>query len=110
MHSWFAQSGSRPCPWSASRRAALERRSLEGRIYAVPPCRGNAVQYDHGGATIGDLSGTRRFSKPLPHTPPMVPTFMTEGSRPDGCKNILQGSVLANVVRGEPILAVEHDV
>src|SRR5258708_34122163 len=78
MHSWFAQSGSRPRPWSASRRAALERRCLEGRIYAVPPCRGNAVQYDHGGATIGDLSGTRRLSKPLPHTPPMVPTFMTE--------------------------------
>src|SRR5260221_7964713 len=59
MHSWFAQSGSRPCPWSASRRAALERRSLKGWIYAGPPCRRNAVQYDSGSATIGDLLGTR---------------------------------------------------
>jgi hypothetical protein len=64
MHSWFAQSGSRPCPWSASRRATLERRSLEGWIYAGPPCRRNAVQYDPGSASIGDLLGRlRSYSK-----------------------------------------------
>src|SRR5258707_14686187 len=64
MHSWFAQSGSRPCPWSASRRATLERRSLKGRIYAGPPCRRNAVQYDPGSASIGDLLGRlRSYSK-----------------------------------------------
>ena len=40
------------CPWSTSRRAALERGSLEGRFYAIAPCRGNAVQYDPGSATI----------------------------------------------------------
>src|SRR5258708_35184373 len=64
MHSWFAQSGSWPCPWSASRRATLERRSLKGRIYAGPPCRRNAVQYDPGSASIGDLLGRlRSYSK-----------------------------------------------
>jgi hypothetical protein len=32
------------------------------------------------------------------------------GSRPDWCKNILYGSVLADVVRVEHILAVKNDV
>src|ERR1700749_1720196 len=53
MHAWFTQSGSRPGPWSASRRATLERRSLEGWIYTGSPCRRNAVQYDPGSAGIG---------------------------------------------------------
>ena len=57
MYSRFAQSGSWPCPWSASWRAAVERRSLEGRVYPSPPCHGNAVQHDPGSAAIGDLSG-----------------------------------------------------
>src|SRR5260221_787028 len=38
---------------------AGERRSFKGRIYAGPPCGRNAVQYDPGSATIGDLLGTR---------------------------------------------------
>ena len=37
-----------------------ERRSLEGRVYPSPPCRGNAVQHDPGSAAIGDLSGVER--------------------------------------------------
>src|ERR1700741_3667612 len=53
MPSWFAKSGSRPCPWRASRRATLDRRSLEGWIYTGSPCRRNAGQYDPGSAGIG---------------------------------------------------------
>jgi hypothetical protein len=30
---------------------------IDEDLYAVSPCRGNAVQYDPGSATIGDLSG-----------------------------------------------------
>ena len=63
MYSWFAQSGSWPCPWSASRRAALERRSFKGRVYPSPPCRENAVTRKHCNRRRGK-GGRSRVPRP----------------------------------------------
>src|SRR5260370_41613508 len=58
---------------------AGERRSFKGRIYAGPPCGRNAVQYDPGSATIGDLLGTR--------VPMIVGPELVSGLRKNHLKN-----------------------